>query len=89
MRNVNVIDRTFTWGNEAYPYKLANYNVSTFYYGGKIDINYIINCMWDKEDFENAIVIWEILNRCPKEFTDFKNNLDKYLNEAVIKSIIE
>lgn len=67
--------------------------VNIFFNAGDIiSIKSIINSGWDKQDFIDAIDVWKRFSYHGRTFEnlyDLETNLDKYLNEATIISIIK
>ncbi len=86
---VNVDNDFFTWGEGSeVRYTLKNYNSWVFYeYGGVVvSLPRMIDSGWTKEDFVNALTYWESIG-CGDAY--MLENIDKFLNEIIIKSIIE
>lgn len=100
MSHVDLITKSFTWAPDPstvyyFSQKHIKHSPSKLLrnYEGFVDISLIIQFGWDKQDFLNAIECWKSLNyedyiniSCIK---DWEDNLDKYLSEGIIKSIIE
>lgn len=102
-RHVNLKDQTFTWDHvglittehNSIIYYFRNFRpTELFRVANLISLPAIISSGWDKQDFLDAIECWKAIGLYTREkemfaIKDWEENLDKYLNEATIKSIIE
>jgi len=74
-------------------FRINNYSIGSLFYND-LQINYetIKYSQWDKEDFLTFIKYKEDRSELMKIelcTQDLKRNIDKYLNEIIIKDIIE
>ena len=97
MSYVNILNRTFLWKNSSnfLPFRFSIYSPSELFRGENYNVilSTIILSGWEKQDFLDAIQCWKFFNYEDKLnldcLNDLEQNIDKYLNEAIIKSIIE
>lgn len=98
MAYVDLITKSFTWApdpNTVYLFTHNRHRPSQLLRDnkGNVNISLVVQFGWDKQDFLNAIECWKSLDYedyidilCIK---DWEDNLDNYLNQAMIKDIIE
>ena len=99
MRHVDLEKKTFTWNSHpyksVYTFNNTNHAPSKLFrpFGEKVDLELIVSSGWSKEDFLDAIKCWKSYNYTRKAeliaLMDWEQNLDKYLDGVIIKSIIE
>lgn len=90
---IDIKNGRFRWANKLAFYSLNNYTIGMLFYNGlKVSLELIKLSGWDKQDFLTAIKYKEDHSSLAKIelcTQDLKKNIDKYLNEIIIKDIIE
>lgn len=90
---LNIINKNTVYGVISY---MTPANL--YYNNGKVDLQMIELSQWCKEEFIQFLNVAKYFEKRTKHYKDFKyfkfcindleNNIDKYLNEIIIKSII-
>jgi len=97
MGYVDILNRTFKWKArlDDHSFSFSFFSPSTLFRDKNYNmiISTIILSGWDKQDFLDAIQCWKSFNYEDKPnlycINDLEQNIDKYLNEIIIKEIIE
>lgn len=78
------------WGNGSMSWNIKDFTAGMLFYNDLKHLKHenLLLCKWSPEDFLEYIKYYDYKSGYELCLTDLKHNLDKYLNEAIIKSII-